>query len=349
MRLLQKSEYKKEGSILVDIKVPVRPTPIISLCTLAALNLGEIKHLSQMRGPLHRIIEGLDTLLSYQDYPVEAARIGTMRYRPLGVGVINLAYYLAKNKVKYGDAECLKLIHQTFEAFQYYLLEGSMLLAKELGACEGFKDTLYAQGKLPIDTYAKTVDKLVKPEYLMPWDKLREQIAKYGLRNCTVSAFMPAETSAWVSNATNGVDLIKALLTIKGNKENVVPVLVPDVQKYKKHYEVVWDVETQDYLKVMAVIQKFTDQSISANTSYNPKNFSENKVPIDRLIEDIFVFAKNGGKTLYYANTFDGNQQKTEVKGAEEDDKIIEEVEAEQSHILIDTSEDGCASGACAI
>lgn len=345
----QKIDQKNPDKLYVDIKVPYREQPIISLCTLAALNLGKIKNLAQMRGPLHRIVEGLDTLLDYQDYPVEAARYGTMLYRPLGVGVINLAYYFAKHKVKYGDPQCLELTHQTFEAFQYYLLEGSMLLAKELGPCEGFKDTLYADGLLPIDTYSKAVDEIIKPNYLMPWDELREDIVKYGLRNCTVSAFMPAETSAWISNATNGIEAIKALLTIKGNKENVVPVLVPDVQKYKKYYQTVWDVETRDYLSVVSVAQKFTDQSFSANSSYNPQNYPENKIPLDVCIEDILTFAKNGGKTMYYANTFDGNQQESGATSSNENKDDVQNQESTNDSVYVDSSEDGCASGACAI
>lgn len=338
------NEVKDNSRFYLDIKVPTHKEPIISLCTLAAMNLGTIKNLNQMRDPLHRIVRGLDTLLTYQDYPVLAARNGTMRYRPLGVGVINLAYYFAKHGVQYGDEQCLKLVHETFESFQYFLLEGSVQMAKELGPCPGFEDTKYAQGILPIDTYSKSLDKLVKCEYKRDWDKLRAMILKYGLRNCTLSAMMPAETSAWISNATNGIEPIKELLAIKGNKENVVPILAPDVQKLKKNYEISWDVETQNYLKVVAVIQKFIDQSLSANTTYNPQNYDENKIPIDVLIEDILFAAKHGVKTLYYANTYDGNKQ--EDKSDKEVQEQQDSENAKESFIQID---DGCASGACAI
>lgn len=289
----------------VDLVVD-RDASRIALCTLSAMNLGNIKALDDLEGWMYNAVKGLDNLLAYQDYPVSASYEAMLDYRPLGIGVINLAYYLAKNGVKYGEPEANQLIHDTFEAIQFYGIKASIQLAKERGPCRLWKKTKYGQGLLPIDHYNKNVDQLVKPNYKLDWESLRPDLIEYGIRNATITALMPAESSAKVSNSTNGVEPVRALITTKGNKSNVSKQVVPEIVKLKNRYDFLWDMTSMaGIIKTMAVIQKFVDQSISTNLSYNPIHFPDGMISMGTMLKDLLLCNKFGIKTLYYHNTND--------------------------------------------
>ena len=323
----------KQSNLCLEITLPTKPVLLkddsgeVALCTLGAINLGELADLSEMEELTDLLVRGLDALLTYQDYPNREAKRATLERRPLGIGVINFAYYLAKNGKKYSDGSSLELTHQTFEALQYYALKASANLAKEYSACPAYKDTTYYKGSLPIDTYKKAVDEIVNTPLLLDWTSLRADIDTYGLRNSTLTAMMPSETSSQIANATNGIDPPRGLVTIKSSKDGILKQVVPDIENVK--YELLWDMPDNDgYLKLMAVIQKFTDQSISTNTSYDPTKFEGGRVPMSVMLGDLLKAYKYGLKTLYYHNTRDG------ADDTQED--IVEE-------------ESGCAGGACSI
>jgi len=278
----------------------------ISLCTLSANNWGKIKKPSDFEKPCTLMVRCLDALLDYQSYPVKAAKISTMNRRPLGNGIINFAYWLAKNGTNYTNPN-LDLIHEYAEAWSYYLIKASVDLAEELGACPKSNETLYSQGIMPIDTYKREVDELVSPVYHMDWDSLRARAREFGIRNSTLMALMPAETSAQISNSTNGIEPPRALVSIKQSKDGVLKQVVPEIGKLKNKYELLWDQKSPEgYLKIMAVLQKFIDQSISTNTSYNPKFYPDGKIPMSEMIGHLLMMYKYGIKTGYYFNTNDG-------------------------------------------
>ena len=323
----------KQSNLCLEVTLPTKPVLLkdesgeVALCTLGAINLGELTDLSEMEELTDLLVRGLDALLTYQDYPNREAKRATLERRPLGIGVINFAYYLAKNGKKYSDGSSLELTHQTFEALQYYALKASANLAKEYTACPAYKDTTYYKGSLPIDTYKKAVDEIVNTPLLLDWTSLRADIDTYGLRNSTLTAMMPSETSSQIANATNGIDPPRGLVTIKSSKDGILKQVVPDIENVK--YELLWDMPDNDgYLKLMAVIQKFTDQSISTNTSYDPTKFEGGRVPMSVMLGDLLKAYKYGLKTLYYHNTRDGAD---DTQG-----DIVEE-------------ESGCAGGACSI
>ena len=279
----------------------------IALCTLSAINLGNIRSLDDIEGWMSNAVRGLDTLLDYQDYLVPAAREGTLDYRPLGVGIVNLAYYFAKNNMTYNDKDAWQLIHETMEAIQFYGIKASIELAKKKGPCRLFERTKYGEGLLPIDHYNKNVDEIVKPKYNLDWEWLRGELKQHGMRNATITALMPAETSAKIVNATNGVEPVRSLVTVKGNKANISKQVVPEIHRLKNKYQMLWDMDSMEgIIKTMAVIQKFVDQSISTNLSYNPAHFEDGKIPMSVLLRDLLLCNKYGIKTLYYHNTRDG-------------------------------------------
>ena len=284
------------------------PDGEISLCTLSALNLGTINlnNLDELQNRCDLVVRALDQLLDHQDYPVLAAKKATLGRRPLGVGVINLAYYLAKNGVSYSDPAALRLVHETFEAIMFCLLKSSLNLAKERGRCPMFHETKYARGILPIDTYKKDLDEIVDPTLNLDWETLRGEIVEHGLRNSTLMALMPAETSAQISNATNGIEPPRALVSIKESKNGAIRQVVPEIHRLKNKYELLWDMPSMDgYIKLVGVMQKFVDQGISGNTSYNPQNYG-GKVPMSALLKDFLMAYKYGWKQGYYHNTWDG-------------------------------------------
>ncbi|CAL4319812.1 Ribonucleoside-diphosphate reductase 1 subunit alpha [Buchnera aphidicola (Sipha maydis)] len=306
----------KQSNLCLEITLPT--TPIndindhkgeIALCTLSAINLGTIKKLKEIKKITNLIVRALDEILDYQEYPIYSAKKSAKNRRSLGVGVINFAYYLAKNNVRYSDGSANKLTHKTFEAIQYYLLQSSCNLSKEKGACKFFQDTNYSKGILPIDTYKKDIDFICNEKLHLNWEKLRQKIKKYGLRNSTLSALMPSETSSQISNATNGIEPPRGYITIKASKDGILKQVVPEYEKLKSNYELLWNIPNNiGYLHLCGIMQKFIDQSISVNTNYNPKKFKNEKIPMKTMIEDILIAYKYGIKTLYYQNTKDGDK-----------------------------------------
>lgn len=299
----------------------------IALCTLSAFNLGALESLDELEGLADLVVRALDALLEYQDYPVKAALNATNKRRSLGVGVINYAYYLAKNGTNYTSDSALGLTHRTFEAIQYYLLKASVQLAREFGPCGAFNETTYAKGILPIDTYKSDLDAVCSEPLLLDWESLRQEIQKDGLRNSTLTALMPSETSSQIANATNGIEPPRGLVSVKQSKDGILRQVVPEIERLRDQYQLLWKMPNNEgYLKLVGVMQKFVDQSISANTNYDPTRFEGGRVPMKQLLKDLLQVYKLGIKTLYYHNTRDGATE----GGTEAED-------------------DGCASGACKI
>lgn len=304
----------KQSNLCLEIALPTKPlTHIhdekgeIALCTLSAFNLGALESLDEIEGLSDLIVRALDNLLDYQDYPILAAKLATENRRTLGVGVTNLAYYLAKNGVKYSDGSANGLVHRTFEAIQYNLLKASNQLSKEFGPCLKFTETTYSKGILPIDTYKKDIDKYCDEKLHFDWEVLRKDIVKDGLRNSTLMALMPCETSSQITNSTNGIEPPRGFVSVKASKEGVLKQVVPEYIKLKDKYELLWDIPNNEgYLQLVGIMQKFVDQAISANTNYDPKKFPDDKVPMKQLLKDLLTAYKYGLKTLYYHNTRDG-------------------------------------------
>ena len=303
----------KQSNLCCEINLPTKPLNDfndlegeIALCTLSAINWGNIRKPSDFERMCRLAVRGLDALLSYQSYPVKAAERATMGRRPLGVGIINLAYWMAKHDMTYSNPN-LAMIDEYAEAWSYYLIKASADLAAEKGACLWNDQTRYSDGVLPIDTYKRDVDELVAPQERMDWVGLRKQLRETGIRNSTLMALMPAETSAQISNATNGIEPPRSLVSIKQSKHGVLKQVVPGIHKLKNKYELLWDQKSPEgYLKIMAVLQKYIDQGISVNTSYNPQFFEDEKIPMSTLLQHLMMFYKYGGKQLYYFNTYDG-------------------------------------------
>ncbi|MDO4695996.1 MAG: class 1a ribonucleoside-diphosphate reductase subunit alpha [Neisseria sp.] len=324
----------RQSNLCLEIALPTKPLDDIkdekgeiALCTLSAVNLGALDNLNELEELADLVVRALDALLDYQDYPVQAAKNATMNRRTLGVGVINFAYYLAKNGVRYSDDSALGLTHRTFEALQYYLLKASVNLAKEYGACPLFTETTYAKGVLPIDTYKKDLDSICSEPLHLNWEGLRAEIVRYGLRNSTLTALMPSETSSQIANATNGIEPPRGLVTVKASKDGILKQVVPEFDTLRNQYETLWQMPNNDgYIKLVGIMQKFVDQAISANTSYDPAKFEGNKVPMKQLLKDLLTAYKFGLKTLYYHNTRDGADD-----------------------TQTDLQDDGCAGGACKI
>ena len=296
-----------------EITLPTKPlTHIddenaeIALCILSAVNVGKIKHLDDLEELCDLSVRALDELIDYQNYPVKAAEISTKARRSLGVGYIGLAHFFAKHQIKYSDNAALHLVHSLTEAFQYYLLKSSNQLAKEKGACSLFANTKYADGILPIDTYKKDVDELVPHHLHYDWTSLRISILEHGLRNSTLSAQMPSESSSVVSNATNGIEPPRGYLSIKKSKKGPLKQIVPQYNTFKHNYTLLWDMpDNTGYINIVAVIQKYFDQAISGNWSYNPENYPDNEVPVSVMAQDLLNTYKYGWKTSYYQNTYD--------------------------------------------
>lgn len=328
----------RQSNLCLEIALPTKPlndvndeNGEIALCTLSAFNLGAIKTLDELEELAILAVRALDALLDYQDYPIPAAKRGAMGRRTLGIGVINFAYWLAKNGKRYSDGSANNLTHKTFEAIQYYLLKASNELAKEQGACPWFNETTYAKGILPIDTYKKDLDAIVNEPLHYDWEQLRESIKTHGLRNSTLSALMPSETSSQISNATNGIEPPRGYVSIKASKDGILRQVVPDYEHLKDAYELLWEMPNNDgYLQLVGIMQKFIDQSISANTNYDPSRFPSGKVPMQQLLKDLLTAYKFGVKTLYYQNTRDG-------------------AEDTQDDLAPSIQDDGCESGACKI
>lgn len=277
----------------------------IFLCTLSGINWGNIKKPDDFEKPMEYAVRALDALLTYQNYPLIESELSTKEFRTLGIGINNLAYFLAKNGVKY-DESALPLMDEFMEAMSFYAIKASVQLAKEFGPCDAYHLTKWAKGEFPWERRAKAIDKLVPFKLRLDWEGLRENMLKYGMRNANLLANMPSESNSQLVGATNGIEPPKTLVSKKKSKDGILKLVVPDILKYKKNYDLVWDqIGASGYLKVVGVISKYIDQGTSVNTSYNPQHFG-GSLPAQMLIDDIFLHYSLGGTTLYYNNTFDG-------------------------------------------
>tara|TARA_R100000805_G_C3622679_1_gene127941 strand:+ start:1247 stop:3574 length:2328 start_codon:yes stop_codon:yes gene_type:complete len=341
------------SNLCQEITLPTKPVQHIddpngeiALCILSAINLGMIRDKKDLEDLCDLSVRALEEIIDYQEYPVEAAKKSTLARRSLGIGYIGLAHYLAKNKVKYSDKEAWKLVDEITEAFQYYLLKASNNLAEERGACEYFDRTKYSDGILPVDSYKKDVDDIVKRKLSYDWSKLRNDIKKYGLRHSTLSAQMPSESSSVVSNATNGVEPPRDFLSIKKSKKGTLKQIVPDYNRLKNFYTLLWDMQgNEGYINTISVMQKYFDQAISGNWSYNPEQYTDGEVPVSVMANDLLTTYKLGWKTSYYQNTYDAKQdveEPTHSVGWHDDVKETSEIK-----IPADMPEEECE--ACTI
>ena len=281
----------------------------IALCILSAINVGKLQYLDDLESLCDLAVRSLDEIIDHQKYPVKAAEVSTKARRSLGIGYIGLAHYLAKAKLKYSDKQAWKEVDELTEAFQYYLLKASNQVAQEKGKCEYFDRTKYSDGILPIDTYKKEVDEISGRKLSMKWEQLRKDIKEYGLRHSTLSAQMPSESSSVVSNATNGIEPPRDYLSIKKSKKGTLKQVVPDYQRLKNFYTLLWDMkDNEGYINIVAVMQKYFDQAISGNWSYNPENYEDNQVPVSVMANDLLTTYKLGWKTSYYQNTYDAKK-----------------------------------------
>ena len=311
----------------------------IALCILSAINVGKINKLDELEDLCDLAVRGLEELIDYQEYPVNAAERSTLARRSLGIGYIGLAHYLAKNGYKYEDPAAWKLVHDLSEAFQFYLLRSSNTIAQEKGACEYFSRTKYADGILPIDTYKRDIDEFCGTELNYDWESLRTSITTHGLRHSTLSAQMPSESSSVVSNATNGIEPPRAYLSTKKSKKGPLKQIVPQFGSLKTNYTLLWDMKNNDgYIKIVAAMQKFFDQAISGNWSYNPENYANNEVPVSEMAGDLLKTYKYGWKTSYYQNTYDQKGEEPEL--TEEKKQSIEDLLTD----ILETEEEDCDS-----
>ena len=312
------------------------PNGEIALCILSAINVGKVKSDEEFEDLCNLSVRGLEELIDYQNYPVVAAEIGTKARRSLGVGYIGLAHYLAKLGFNYDTQEAWDAVHQLSESFQYFLLKASNEVAKEKGACEYFNRTKYSQGILPIDTYKKDVDEVSSVPLQHDWEVLRQSIKEFGLRHSTLTAQMPSESSSVVSNATNGIEPPRGFLSIKKSKKGPLKQIVPQYQHLKNNYTLLWDMPSnRGYINIVAVMQKFFDQAISGNWSYNPENYPNNEVPVSVMAQDLLTTYKLGWKTSYYQNTYDNKTDEVKEDKASIDDLVKE---------LLEGGEEDCES-----
>jgi ribonucleoside-diphosphate reductase alpha chain len=326
------------SNLCQEITLPTKPLQHIddtdgeiALCILSAVNVGKLKSLDELEPLCDLSVRSLDELIDFQGYPVKAAEIATRARRSLGVGFIGLAHYLAKNGENYAAPGAWKLVHDLTEAFQYYLIRATVNLAKEKGACEYSHRTKYGQGILPIDTYKKDVDEIVPNELKYDWEGLREQVKQYGVRNSTLSAQMPSESSSVVSNATNGIEPPRGYLSVKKSKKGPLKQIVPQFQTLKNNYTLLWDMPSNlGYINIVAVMQKFFDQAISGNWSYNPENYPNNEVPVSVMAQDLLTTYKYGWKTSYYQNTYDIKTDEVVESKASVDDLINDILNSEE-------------------
>ena len=311
----------------------------IALCILSAINVGRINKVDELEDLCDLAVRGLEELIDYQEYPVEAAERSTLARRSLGIGYIGLAHYLAKNGYKYEDPAAWKAVHDLSESFQYYLLKSSNQIAREKGACEYFYRTKYAKGILPIDTYKRDIDEFCGTELNYDWNSLRNDIKQFGLRHSTLSAQMPSESSSVVSNATNGIEPPRAYLSTKKSKKGPLKQIVPQFNSFKNNYTLLWDMKDNDgYIKIVSAMQKFFDQAISGNWSYNPENYDNNEVPVSVMAGDLLKTYKYGWKTSYYQNTYDQKGEEPEL--TEEKKQSIEDLLTD----ILETEEEDCDS-----
>ena len=337
------------SNLCQEITLPTKPiqhidddSGEIALCILSAINIGKIRDLSDLESLCDLTVRSLDELIDFQRYPVKAAEIATKARRSLGVGFIGLAHYLAKNGVNYGDKKAWKLVHDLTEAFQYNLIKATVQVAKEKGACEYSDNTKYSHGILPIDTYKKDVDEIVPNELHYDWETLRNDVKTYGVRNSTLSAQMPSESSSVVCNATNGIEPPRDYLSVKKSKKGPLKQIVPSYNTLKNNYTLLWEMPSNvGYINIVAVMQKFFDQAISGNWSYNPQQYEGAEVPTSVMAQDLLTTYKYGWKTSYYQNTYDNKSDDVDAS-AEQDNELKSLVDD-----IMDSEEEVCES--CAI
>ena len=323
------------SNLCQEITLPTKPlqhiddtSGEIALCILSAINVGKLRDLEDLQILCDLAVRSLDELIDFQQYPIKAAEIATKARRSLGIGYIGLAHYLAKNGWDYEEPQAWKLVHDLTEAFQYYLIQATVNLAKEKGACEYSNRTKYGQGILPIDTYKKDVDEIVPNELHYDWEGLRAQVQQYGVRNATLSAQMPSESSSVVSNATNGIEPPRGFLSIKKSKQGPLKQIVPQYNSLRNNYTLLWDMTSnKGYINIVAVMQKFFDQAITGNWSYNPKHYPNNEIPVSVMAQDLLTTYKYGWKTSYYQNTYDMKNEEEE-ESTESLDTLISQLEA---------------------
>jgi ribonucleoside-diphosphate reductase alpha chain len=352
------------SNLCQEITLPTKPIQHIddvngeiALCILSAINVGSINDLSELESVCDLAVRALDEIIDYQDYPVKAAEVSTKARRSLGIGYIGLAHYLAKMDLKYSDPKAWEAVDRLSEAFQYYLLRASCNLAEEKGRCSAFDRTKYADGLLPIDHYKKEVDEIVPHKTRMAWESLRKDIAKHGLRHSTLSAQMPSESSSVVSNETNGIEPPRAILSIKKSKKGPLKQIVPGYPKLKNSYTLLWDMKNNEgYIKIVAMMQKYFDQAISGNWSYNPLNYENNEVPLSEMATDMLTAYKYGWKTSYYQNTYDfkGEEEDLQPSGiapihAKDDGEDVELTNSETSVKIKTAADDEESCDACTI
>jgi ribonucleoside-diphosphate reductase alpha chain len=332
------------SNLCQEITLPTKPLQHIddpegeiALCILSAINVGKVKDDDEFEELCELSVRGLEELIDYQNYPVEAAEIGTKARRSLGIGYIGLAHYLAKLGFKYDSQEAWDAVHGLSESFQYFLLKASNKIAQEKGACKYFSRTKYSQGILPIDTYKKDVDEISSVPLHHDWESLRASIKEFGLRHSTLTAQMPSESSSVVSNATNGIEPPRGYMSIKKSKKGPLKQIVPQYQHLKNNYTLLWDMlSNRGYINIVAVMQKFFDQAISGNWSYNPENYPDNEVPVSVMAQDLLTTYKYGWKTSYYQNTYDNKTDEVKDESTNINDLIKE--------ILSSEGEDDCES-----
>ena len=337
------------SNLCQEITLPTKPiqhidddSGEIALCILSAINIGKIRDLSDLESLCDLTVRSLDELIDFQRYPVKAAEIATKARRSLGVGFIGLAHYLAKNGVNYGDKKAWKLVHDLTEAFQYNLIKATVQVAKEKGACEYSDNTKYSHGILPIDTYKKDVDEIVPNELHYDWETLRNDVKTYGVRNSTLSAQMPSESSSVVCNATNGIEPPRDYLSVKKSKKGPLKQIVPSYNTLKNNYTLLWEMPSNvGYINIVAVMQKFFDQAISGNWSYTPQQYEGAEVPTSVMAQDLLTTYKYGWKTSYYQNTYDNKSDDVDAS-AEQDNELKSLVDD-----IMDSEEEVCES--CAI
>ena len=325
------------SNLCQEITLPTKPLQHIddengeiALCILSAINIGKIRDLEDLDVLCDLAVRSLDELIDFQGYPVRAAEIATRARRSLGIGYIGLAHYLAKNGHRYEDPEAWKSVHDLTEAFQYYLIQATVNLAKEKGACEYSHRTKYGNGILPIDTYKNDVDEIVPNELHYDWESLRAQVNQYGVRNSTLSAQMPSESSSVVSNATNGIEPPRGYLSIKKSKKGPLKQIVPQYGTLKNNYDLLWEMRSnKGYINIVAVMQKFFDQAISGNWSYNPEHYPNNEIPVSIMAQDLLTTYKYGWKTSYYQNTYDIKTDEMDDSN-ESLDSLISQIETEE-------------------
>jgi ribonucleoside-diphosphate reductase alpha chain len=322
------------SNLCQEITLPTRPLQHIddpegeiALCILSAINVGKVKSDEEFEELCDLSVRGLEELIDYQNYPVEAAEISTKARRSLGVGFIGLAHYLAKLGYKYDSQEAWDAVHGLSESFQYFLLKSSNQIAQEKGACKYFNRTKYSQGILPIDTYKKDVDELSSIPYQHDWETLRANIQAHGLRHSTLSAQMPSESSSVVSNATNGIEPPRGYLSVKKSKKGPLKQIVPGYQTLKNNYTLLWDMlNNTGYINIVAVMQKFFDQAISGNWSYNPEHFENSEVPVSIMAQDLLTTYKYGWKTSYYQNTYDNKTDEVKEESNVNLQELVQEL-----------------------